>query len=181
MRRRPYCYRPFFYLTICLSSIKGILCTNCFPKPSRNLENMLSKWFGSCFHISFSKSLETTGKVLMGLYLSLWFLEASLKQVYICICKTCRKLWCSNTFIKFKIDLVSKKLFIFIHNFDWNISVLNGFLNTQLSYFFKYSIFINNWKVKDFCNFNLIIFSLLTKQQFAWIFCYQWYRSHSFL
>ena len=71
----------FFYLTICLSSKKGILCTNCFPKPSWNLENILSKWFGSCFHISFSKSLETTGKVLMGLYLSLWFLEASLKQV----------------------------------------------------------------------------------------------------
>ena len=42
---------------------------------------ILSKWFGSCFHISFSKSLETTGKVLKGLYLSSWFLEASLKQV----------------------------------------------------------------------------------------------------
>ena len=74
------------------------------------------------------------------------FLFAS--KCYICKFKTCRELLCRNTFINLKKDLVSKRFFVSFQNFDCNIKVLNGFLNAQLSYFFKYSTLINNCKVK---------------------------------
>ena len=101
--------------------------------------------FGSCLDISFSESLEKTGKILLGLYLSLRFLEASLEAgVTFANLKLAGN--CDAEIISSLSSRLSssKKLFDFMQNFDRNISALNCFLNAQLSCTFKYSIFINN-------------------------------------